>query len=477
MSEFKFPPEGRGGSGWSGDCGGQGRVRRAARVFRLTTRTACEAAVIKRRGKLTDAEIKGFHERAARRYAELFGESRGVMMKVGQLLALASPGRGVAAELHPIYQQALARLHSDAPPMPPEQARAALEHELGPVQDAFALFDWRPLAAASIGQVHAARLLDGREVAVKIQYPGAAAAIAADLKNTELMATMIGLLISCLPEPRLSFDFRGAARELRLRFGEELDYRVEMSTQAEYADLYRGHPFIRVPDVVAELCTERVLCQELARGLRWDEALNASQDLRNGWAEAIWRFVYGSNSRFGLLHADPHPGNYLFHEDGGVTFLDFGCVKRFHGESSALMEKLGVPCVDGDVLGTWRACVELGFVQPSAPVTPEELFAYWRGALEMYWREQPFTVTPDRAARWREHRISPAGAQIKVVRHWTLPADYTLMTRVETATNALFAQLYASNHWQSIAAEYFNEDAPFTPMGKLDREFFDAASS
>jgi predicted unusual protein kinase regulating ubiquinone biosynthesis (AarF/ABC1/UbiB family) len=472
VSDFDFSHEAD-GPRWRGDCGGRGRIRRSARLLRLTLRTACEAAVVARR-KPGEDERRRFHERTARRYAELFGDSKGVMMKIGQLLSLAGPSANasVAEELHPLYQDALARLYRNAPPMPVELTRATLERELGPVDRAFAQFDWEPLAAASIGQVHAARLHDGCPVAVKVQYPGASSAIDADLKNTELMASMIGLLGTCMPEPRLSFDLRGFARELRIRFSEELDYRAEMANQAEFARLYRGHPFIRVPEVVQELCSGRVLCQELAEGLSWEQALGASQGLRNSWAEAIWRFVYGSNARFGLLHGDPHPGNYLFHEDGGVTFLDFGCVKRFRGEQARMLTLIGVPCVNGDVLGTWEACRRLGFLAPSAPVTPEQVYAYWRGALEMYWREQPFTVTPECAARWREHRIAPPGEQMDVVRHWTLPPDYTMMSRAEAATYAMLGELRASNDWRAIAAEYLAAAEPLTTMGRLDREFF-----
>lgn len=455
-----------------GDCGGAGRARRTARLLGLTARTGCEAALIARRRHAGEEEATRFHQRTAERYAELFADSKGVMMKIGQMLSLAAPGTSVAEELHPIYQQALARLRSDAPPMPSELARETLERELGAADDAFASFDWEPLAAASIGQVHAAQLHDGRAVAVKLQYPGAAAAVDADLKNTKLFATVVGLLASCLPEPRISFDLRGFARELRARIGEELDYRVELSNQAEFADLYRGHPFIHVPEVVPERSGTGVLCQELAEGLTWEQALGADQQSRSRWGEAIWRFVYGSSARFGLLYCDPHPGNYLFHENGSVTFLDFGCVKRFNEQSAKAMGMIGVPCINGDAHGTWEACRELGFVQPSAPVTPEQLHAYWRGALEMYGGEQPFTVTPERTAKWREHRMSPPGEQMSALRHWTLPPDYAMLTRVETMTYAVLGQLYASNDWRSIAGEYFDAAEPVTPMGKLDREFF-----
>ena len=150
------------------------------------------------RGKLTDAaaERTEFHMRTAESYAELLGRSKGALMKAGQMLSFASVIPAVPAEFQSIYQAALTRLRSDAPPMAPELARAVLEHELGcPTESEFAEFDWKPLAAASVGQVHAARLQDGRAVAVKIQYPGVADAIGADLKNTELLATFLSLTV------------------------------------------------------------------------------------------------------------------------------------------------------------------------------------------------------------------------------------------------------------------------------------------
>ncbi|HXN37994.1 MAG TPA: AarF/UbiB family protein, partial [Solirubrobacteraceae bacterium] len=191
------------------------------------------------------------------------------------------------------------------------------------------------------GQVHEARLRDGREVAVKIQYPGVADAIRADLKNAELLAAFVSLVFGGLSPRKLSFDLRGVARELSVRIAEELDYRLEAAYQAEFAEHYCGHPFIHVPEVVAELCTGRVLTQQLARGLCWSDALDAGQKLRDQWAEAIHRFAYGSYKRIYLFNADPHPGNYLFHEDGSVSFLDFGCVKRFRREQVEMMDTIG----------------------------------------------------------------------------------------------------------------------------------------
>lgn len=356
--------------------------------------------------------------------------------------------------------------------MAPELARVVLERELGQrTESAFSQFNWEPLAAASIGQVHAGRLHDGRPVAVKIQYPGVRSAIEADLKNGELLATFFGLVLG-LSSRKTSFDLRGVAREMGVRIAEELDYRLEAANQAEFADIYRGHPFIHVPEVIAELCTDRVLTQELVQGKSWSEALTCRQDLRDSWAEAIYRFVYATNMRFCVFNADPHPGNYLFHDDGSVSFLDFGCVKRFEREQIDVIIAVGRACMRGDVLGTWRACVEGGFCRSTDPVTAEEVYEFWRGPWELFWAEQPFTVTPERAARWIEHKYSPVGPSANAFRYFTASPEYATMGRIELSAASLIAELHPTNYWGSMAAEFFEGAAPRTALGKLDHAFF-----
>jgi predicted unusual protein kinase regulating ubiquinone biosynthesis (AarF/ABC1/UbiB family) len=334
----------------------------------------------------------------------------------------------------------------------------------------FAHFDWAPLAAASVGQVHAARLHDGREVAVKIQYPGVADAIGADLKNAQLLATLLSLFAS-LYTRRLHADVRDAARDIGERIVEELDYRFEAANQAEFAEHYRGHPFIHVPEVIGELCTGRVLTQELCVGRSWSEALGAEQELRDQWAEAIWRFVYGSHARLGMVNADPHPGNYVFHDDGSVSFLDFGCVQRFRRDQIDMAAAIFRECLRGDVLGTWRATVEVGYWKSSDPVTPEEVFAWWHEPFRYLWDEQPFTITPEHAASAIEYRFSPTGPSANALRYLTMQPDCIAWTRIEVALSSLLAQLHATNDWAAIVAEY-KGDAPITLTGKLDHAFF-----
>jgi predicted unusual protein kinase regulating ubiquinone biosynthesis (AarF/ABC1/UbiB family) len=452
----------------------RGRLARAAPLLGLAARTAGEAVVAGLRGGLTGEDGIEFHVRTAERYAKLLGHSRGALMKAGQMLSFTPANPAVPAEFQSIYHTALSRLRDDAPPMECELVRAVLERELGQrAESMFAEFQWQPLAAASIGQVHAARLHDGREVAVKLQYPGVAEAIRSDLKNAELLATFLSLTLGSLSPLKLSFDLRGMAREMTTRIAEELDYRLEAANQAEFADIYRGHPFIHIPDVVDELCTDRVLTQELVRGRCWGAALTAGQELRDRWAEAVFRFTYGSYGHFCMVNADPHPGNYLFHEDGSVSCLDFGCVKRFRREHIDAMGAIGNECVHGEVLGTWRACVESEFLKSSAPVTPEEAFVYWRGLLEMFWGEQPFKLTPEYATRFVANAFSPRGTAANTLRHSTPPPEYTVTIRIEAGVMSVISYLQACNYWESIAAEYFEGAQPLTEMGKRERAFFE----
>jgi predicted unusual protein kinase regulating ubiquinone biosynthesis (AarF/ABC1/UbiB family) len=453
---------------------GAGRVRRLAPLAGLTTRTIGEATVMALRSRLTGESNAEFHLRTAERYAELLGRSKGALMKVGQLLSFASVGSAVPAELQSIYQTALAGLRDEAPPMASGLARVILEAELGDrFESAFAEFDGESFAAASIGQVHAARLRDGRAVAVKVQYPGVAEAIRADLRNAELLAAVLAMTVGGLSPRGLKLDLRAMAREISSRIEEELVYGLEASNQAEFAEHYRGHPFIHVPQVIGELCTDRVLTQELVRGRSWNEALLAEQSLRDQWAEAIHRFIYGAYYRLRMFNADPHPGNYVFHDDGSVSFLDFGSVKRLRRERIEMLVAIYRECLRGDVQGTWRASVESGMWRSSDPVTAEEVFDYWRGNNALFWAQQRFVATPDYVGRGIERRFSPTGPSANVLRHCKMPPDYALLARAEIGVMSVIAQLRAGNEWGSFAAEYCEDAPPLTEMGKRERAFFE----
>lgn len=304
----------------------RGRVRRTMPLAGFTARAAGGRLVAGLRQRAgNDGAVERFHERTAEHYADLLGHSKGALMKAGQILSMVDAsalGNGGFAP----YQKALARLQTDAPPMPAAMMRAVLREELGSAMQRFADIEEIPIAAASVGQVHRAVLRDGRTVAVKIQYPGVAHAIRDDLANTELLATFLRFMTAA---SGMVLDVREMAAEVAARISEEVDYRHEAAMITAFSDLYRGHPFIRIPEVITTASSERVLTMTYLDGLSWTEAQQADQDLKNGWAEAIFRFLNGNSRHSNLAQADPHPGNFRFNPDGTVGFLDFGCVQTF----------------------------------------------------------------------------------------------------------------------------------------------------
>ena len=214
-------------------------------------------------------------------------------MKAGQMLSMVDASAIGSGGFSP-YQKALTRLQANAPPMDPALAQDVLQADLGrPADELFAEFTEQPMAAASIGQVHRAVLHDGREVAVKIQYPGAAEAIRDDLANTELLATFLRLLYSA-SGTAMRPDLRQMTREIAARISEEIDYRHEAANITAFSELYRDHPFIRIPEVIDEASGDRVLTMTYLDGMDWAAAQQADQELKNTWAEVIFRFVHGS---------------------------------------------------------------------------------------------------------------------------------------------------------------------------------------
>ncbi len=445
-----------------------GRVARAMPLVALTGRTAGEAVIASLRRK----DKADLHERAAQRYAESLGRSRGVLMKAGQILSFVTLGPLMEGQPGSVFQTALAKLQDDAPPMEPEQAAGVIEAELGGrPEDVFAEFSPEPLAAASIGQVHAATTHDGRSVVVKVQYPGVAEAIRADLANTELLATFFQLVRGMMPDLGRT-DARALAREVGERIGEEIDYRKEAANQTEIGDAYAGHPFIRVPAVLPELSAGKVLTMERSDGLRWSQAQHADQELKDLWGEAIYRFTVGSLRRLGTFNADPHPGNYLFHPDGTVTFLDFGCVKRFSPQQVAWMTSTVQTAVDGDGEGLLKQYTEQGFVNPDDPPTVDGLLAWARQSLKPALSIEPFRYTPEYAATIVDGVFSPRGPHAPTVQKLTLPGEYLTLTRIDLGMTSVLAALRARSDWKGIREELDCDGPPCTPYGELEYAFF-----
>src|SRR4051794_26586497 len=448
----------------------QGRVRRTAPLVTMSARAAGGgvAAVLRRRLTGNSAASLEFQLRNAERYADTLSRSKGVLMKVGQILSFVDFSSAIGGQYGAVYRNALASLQADAEPMDPELAAAMVESELGrPPEELFAEFSPTPMAAASIGQVHAARLHDGTEVAVKVQYPGVADAIRDDLANTELLFTFLKIAKGIVPQYR-NFDVRAIADEIAERFTEELDYRTELANQMAFADHYRGHPFFRVPAVFPELSADRVLTMEMAHGRRWNEIADAEQPLRDRWGEAVFRFFFGSMARFSMFNADPHPGNYLFHDDGTVTFLDFGCVKRATPNlRRGAFEQIAAGLAgDGDRLV--QNFIDHGFARAEDPPPADKTLAWYQRNFEPLLRPQPFTFTP-------QFVIELLGRMTdmdkEVMRRVTVPKDFVFTNRLFAGLYSILGELTATADWRAIFEEEATGQAT-TELGVLEADFF-----
>ena len=420
-----------------------GRVRRTVPVVGFAARAAGGRVVAGLRSRAGDTEaVDRFHDRTAQRYANMLGHSKGVLMKAGQLLSTYDVDPDVGGPLA-TYQAALQRLQSDAPPMDFATAREVIESDLGrPVEEMFVEFSSEPIAAASIGQVHRARLADGREVAVKVQYPGVARAIRDDLANTELLATFLKLGMSLTPRA-MRTDQRSAAAEVAERIADELDYRHEARSIRRFADLYRGHPFIRVPDVIDSHSGDLVIAMTFLDGVGWAQARTADQELRNQWATAISYFGFGAYRHSNLFNADPHPGNYRFGEDGTVGFVDFGCVKQFpEWVRRGIVTMFRATC-EGDRHELYRLMIDHGFVAADTDLSVDDAYQWWAMMASSVNTEQPHTFVPADSTGLVQSMFDdgPIGT---AVRKMQIPSDYVMLARINLGINAILSELGAT---------------------------------
>lgn len=440
-----------------------GRIERTTKLAKVSTVTAANLAVARARSVGKDEQARAvveerFHLRTAEQVMDLMGEMKGALMKIGQMMSFVDAG------LPEPYRVALASLQADAPPMSPELVAETVAAELGgPPDQVFERWDPVPLAAASIGQVHGASI-DGREVVVKVQYPGVGEAIRADLDNADMLATLMRAVYPHLePGPMIE--------ELRERIGEELDYEHEIKNQGAFLDLYRGHPFIHVPEVVPDRSTRRVLTMERSRGRRWADALKAPEHLRQRWAEVIFRFVFGTINRWDMFNGDPHPGNYLFHDDGTVTFLDYGCVKHFtldHMEKQRAMLRAEWA---GDGVTMRQHLVEFGFLKLDDPTPPERLVEWWQ-TWDQPILQAEFEYTHAFAEAAAKANFDPTSEWYEIGRRFNLPRDFVFLTRINLGVNSILAGLGARNAWRAIAQEWWEDGPPATDLGEADAAFF-----
>ncbi len=399
--------------------------------------------------------------KTAQQVADELGQMKGALMKLGQMASYLDGGLPEPLRL------ALGQLQSNAPPMSTDLAVATIEAELGrPLAELFVEFDTEPIAAASIGQVHRAIIIDPatgteRAVAVKVQYPGVDEAITADLKNADFLGVLLKQSFGGL-DPTEMVD------EIKIRLAEEVDYELEASNQRMFFDYYAGHPFIRIPEIVPAYCTKRVLTSELIDGFTWSELLARPQQQRDHAGEVIFRFVFRSLYRMGAFNGDPHPGNYLFHDDGTVTFLDFGLVKHFtRDELDTFASMVEAAAVKHDPR-LFRQIVEsAGMLQPGAPVDTDDVGEYFSLFYDTVARDEHMTWTREYANAIVRHTFD-RGSPIS--QYATVPRAFVFIQRINLGLYALLGELNASGNYRRIASELwpFVDAGPDSPIGDAE---------
>lgn len=413
-----------------------GRLGRFAKLAGVGARTSVD--LLKRRGT----------EKIAERTAEVLGNLRGLAAKLGQT---ASYVDGFVPETHrAVYEKALSKLRTATPTSSGEAIRALVEQELGaPIDRLFASWSDEPFASASIGQVHRAELPNGHSVAVKVQHPGVDRAIESDLFNVSLLEGFVGAL-----GPK-ALNSGAVLDEVRTRLREELDYRLEADRQEQFRELHAGDPDISIPRVVRERSSQRVLSMDLVQGATLDEAAQATSALRTRYAETLWRFVFKGNLVGGMFNADPHPGNYLFQPDGGVIFLDFGCVQPIRTDRLEAARSLHRAALRRDEPAFRRAAATI--LEAKGGSYEDAATAYSRRCFEPVFAS-PFHITSEFATSLvREIKSVKEQLWAKDDSFVQLPAGMLFMNRLQFGFYSVLARLDVCVDYAAVERRFLAE--------------------
>jgi predicted unusual protein kinase regulating ubiquinone biosynthesis (AarF/ABC1/UbiB family) len=439
------------------------RFARSAKVWKLSARNTTRFAVSRVRGIGSAAERRAeldeqFAIRTAEDVAKELGEMKGVLMKAGQMISF------IFEALPDEAQDALATLQADAAPMAPTLAAGVVEGDLGkPPERVFLEWTDLPVAAASIGQVHRATTPDGRDVAVKVQYPGVHEAIESDLDAAEVMYAMFSAMML------KGLDVNGLVDELRGRMREELDYEIEAQNLVEFADRFQGHPWVRIPKLVPEFSTARLLTTEWVDGMSFDEFRKTeSQETKQRAGEVIWRFAQNAIHRYGAFNGDPHPGNYKFHHDGSVTFLDYGLVKRWSpGEWESLKPTMDAIIVSRDPELLVREMERSKFLRPGHGLDAGLVYDYVSCPYVPYLTDE-FTFTRDWMRDTLGTILDVQGPHAPVIEQLNLPPSFVILDRVVWGVSAILGKLEAHGPWRAMLLEYTADGPPATDQGAVE---------
>jgi len=450
----------------------KGRIRRTAQVGSVVGGEGARYAGTRARNFVRSPEaaaeaLDQRHLDAAERMVETLGKMKGAAMKIGQLASFIDT-EFLPPEYRELYQDQLASLRTDAPAMPWPKVRQVLDEEWEEFpEELFEDFDETAAAAASIGQVHRAVLPDGRQVAVKIQYPGVAEALRADLQNA-------GMLMRLAKAFAPGLDASAAAGELRDRVLEELDYEYEAQNQRSFARAYRGHPFIHVPDVITRLTTDRVLVTEWVEGLGFEQVKQLPQPERDRFGEIVYRFCFGSVYHLQHFNADAHPGNYLLMDDGRVAFIDFGMTKHLDEDQIQLEIAALEAAFDDDPERLRLALHDLGFLNDPRKVDAELLMEHVRAIGGWYMEDREVTIDSSRVMEAIAAVSDPRSSFYRLMRRENLPANELMGRRMESGVLAVLGQLEATRNWFRIGSEWWFAAEPATELGREEWAYFES---
>ncbi len=386
------------------------------------------------------AELVGreLQQRTAEQLFKVLGELKGGAMKFGQALSVFESA--LPEEIAGPYRAALTKLQEAAPPMPTRTVHAVLEERLGENwQELFLEFEDKPSAAASIGQVHRGVWSDGREVAVKVQYPGAGEALLSDLNQLSRFARLLGPLIP-------GVDIKPLISELRDRVSEELDYGLEAQAQHAHAEEFAGDPDVVVPDVVHQC--DQVLITEWLDGVPLSEVIaDGTQEQRDRAGQLLARFLFSGPARTGLLHADPHPGNFRLvpggpegEDDWRLGVLDFGTVDRLPGGLPATIGRSLRMTLDGEAEAVYELLCAEGFVKESIELDPDAVLDYLLPIIEPAQVEE-FTFNRGWMRSQATRIGDPRSPAYQLGKQINLPPAYLLIHRVTLSTIGVLCQL------------------------------------
>lgn len=424
------------------------------------------------RARSVDARERAQQKRTAEIVEQIvvqLGRMKGAAMKLGQVLSTAELP-GLDPEASERINTRLAELRDSAPQVPFKKLEKLMAREWGqPVGSVLADLEPEAMAAASIGQVHRGRTRDGRDVAIKVQYPGIAEAVDADLRNLRLLMPLLARLAPGL-------DARALADELRERISEELDYELEATAQRRLARLWRDHPHVLVPAVDTELSTRRVLVTELAEGLRFGELKARPDSDRDRTAEIVHRFYYDTADDFGIALGDPHPGNWQLLPDGRVAIFDHAMQRalppHYLKREGPLIE--AVRAQDAD--RAFEVMLELGYLGDGSAFADRgllldhlTLISYWVVA-----EEQPVRLSPEIQRAMGEDLLALGPEWRRMVRSFSLPTEALLLRRMGDLLFTGFCQLRAAADWWGLSCEIQLGHGPATPLGREHAEWMRA---